>query len=77
LYAIGREPFGGKNDKKESAVVLESIVRNHGGSLHREALAVIFAEKAEARSTVRRKPPVQQAKERKPNRIVNNGYYNY
>ncbi len=31
----------------------------------------------EARPTVRAKRPVQQAKERKPNRFMGNGYYNY
>jgi hypothetical protein len=41
--------------KKKAQWWLESIVRNHGGSLHREALAVIFAEKAESRPTVRRR----------------------
>ena len=30
-----------------------------------------------SRKTVRAKRPVQQTKERKPNRFMGNGYYNY
>ena len=48
--------------KKKARWWLESLVRNHGGSLHREALAVIFAEPVESRPTVQAKCPVQQAK---------------
>ena len=48
--------------KKKALWWLESLSRNYGGSLHKQAVEVIRAELAESRPTVRRKPPVQQAK---------------
>lgn len=45
--------------KKKARWWLESIVRNHGGILHRAALDVIFPDKGESRPTVRRKPAQQ------------------
>jgi len=41
--------LGAKMTKKKARWWLESIVCNHGGSLHRKALAVIFAEPVESR----------------------------
>jgi hypothetical protein len=46
-----------KMTKNKARWWLESIVRNHGGSLHREALSIIFAEQGESRPTVRAKTP--------------------
>ena len=62
--------------KKKALWWLESLSRNYGGSLHKQAVEVIRAELAEARPTVRRKPPVQQAKERKPKHFGIK-YYDY
>jgi len=45
--------------KKKALWWLESLSRNYGGSLHKQAVEVIRAELAESRPTVRRKPPVQ------------------
>jgi hypothetical protein len=53
--------------KKKAKFWLESIVRNHGGTLHKEALSIIFPEQGESRPTVLAKRPVQQVKVKKAN----------
>jgi hypothetical protein len=62
VQSSGDQFVEAKMTRKKAQWWLESIVRNYGGQLHKEALAVIFAEPTERRKTVRRKPPVQQAK---------------
>lgn len=48
--------------KKKARWWLESLVRNYGGSVHKEALSVIFTGQGESRPTVRPKRAVQQRK---------------
>lgn len=48
--------------KKKALWWLESLSRNYGGSLHKQAVEVIRAELAEARPIVRAKRPVQLSK---------------
>lgn len=48
--------------KKKAQWWLESLVRNYGGSVHKEALSVIFTGQGESRPTVRPKRPMQQRK---------------